>query len=218
MKRLFIALLTAAALLGGAATAHGQYYALANQITNVMRPAFSGSFAYRGMVELSGIGGVGLDRINTVELTTVQGFKYADWFFMGAGIGIDLAIGPDETLLGTTTPGQTRYKAMMPLFSDFRFNIGGESRTSFFVDLRVGAAWFFGDSWMSIHNNFIDNGTFFYLKPGLGVRIPVNSSDPTKAVNVAVTYQLLTNSGSYNYWRDRTVTMSGFGLTLGYEW
>lgn len=218
MKRILAPLLLLAALAASSTSASAQYYELANQLGNIIRPALSGSFAYRGTVELSGIAGVGYDRINTLEITTVQGFKYADWFFMGAGLGIDLAIGGDGAIDGWNHTVK-QYKAMMPLFSDFRFNIGGESKPSFFVDLRLGAAWFFGDNYLDTRHNYIDNGTYFYLKPGIGVRFPLNKENPTRAFNVALTYQLLTNSGSGGYfYRDRSVAMSGFGVTLGYEW
>ncbi len=219
MKRFLLSLAVLAAFMaGGANEAWGQYYALANQLTNVLRPALSGSLSYRGMVEVSGIAGTGYNRINTLELATVQGFKYGDWFFMGAGLGIDLAVGDDTEAPGAAH-GISRYKAMMPIFSDFRFNFGGESKTSFFIDLRLGAAWFFGNSFIGTHHNYIDDGTYLYLKPGVGVRIPASAGDPTRAFNIALTYQLLTNSGSNGYYyRNSAVTMNGFGITLGYEW
>lgn len=219
MKRLLLSLTVLAAVVAtGTTAANAQYYALANQLTNVLGPALSGSMSYRGMVEVSGIAGTGYNRINTLELATVQGFKYADWFFMGAGLGINLAVG-DNTAVDNAAHSISRYKAMMPLFSDFRFNIGGQSKPSFFVDLRLGAAWFFGNSYIGTHHNYIDDGTYFYLKPGVGVRIPVSAGDPTNAFNIALTYQLLTNSGSNGYYyRNSAVTMNGFGLTLGYEW
>ena len=81
MKRIY-RLLLAVVLLGCSTAASAQYYQMANQLTNLISPALSGSFNYKGYVDFSGIAGLGTARANFFGISTVQGFKYADWFFI----------------------------------------------------------------------------------------------------------------------------------------
>ena len=60
--------------------------------------------------------------------------------------------------------------------------------------------------------------TQFYFRPSIGVRIPINSQNPKQAVNVGLTYQLLTSNNNYTYWHDNSVTLNNLGLTVGFEW
>lgn len=217
MKKL-AGLLTALLLAVGSFNALGQYYEAASQLTNLISPALSGSLNYRGFVEVSGLAGFGDNRANFVGVSTTQGFQYADWFFMGAGLGIDLAIG-HECEYDFYYPGSNmRYgetkRAMLPVFSDFRFNIGGQSSTSFFIDLKLGAAWILGNKYLQMNRDCLSNNTQFYMRPSIGVRIPVDSRDPRHAFNIAATYQLLTANQSYY----DNVTANSIGVTLGYEW
>ncbi|MDE6396139.1 MAG: hypothetical protein K2K84_02585, partial [Muribaculaceae bacterium] len=80
LKRLFI---LAAIALTASSSVKAQYYEIANQISNLVSPALSGAGSYRGFVELSGLAGFGTNRANFVELSTSQGFKYSNWFYMG---------------------------------------------------------------------------------------------------------------------------------------
>ena len=137
MKHLLLSLL----LLGAATTASAQYYQLANQLTNLISPALSGSMSYRGYVEATGTAGVGHSRANFAGISTSQGFRYSSWFFMGAGLGIDVAMARGENSSfahqssyygGYNT---TRTQVMLPVFSDFRFNIGPETAASCYIGI-----------------------------------------------------------------------------------
>ncbi len=224
--KIFSRIMMAAAMLGCSAAASAQYYELANQITNVLSPALSGSMNYKGYVDVSGVAGVGHNRANFIGISTTQGFQYSSWFFMGAGIGIDVAMAQDTDYSGRPdydTPwwadrAADKTKAMLPIFSDFRFNIGsGNQDPSFFIDLKLGAAWLLGDNYLELRDVRMGNGAQFYFKPSLGVRVPLSSKNPKQAVNFGVTYQLLTSDNNYS-WYGNSVTLSSFGATIGFEW
>lgn len=210
-------------LAAGHPASHAQYYEITNQLTNLITPALSGSFNYKGFVEASGLAGVGHNRANFIGISTTQGFRYASWFYMGAGIGVDVVMAQQNDVISSRPDNPfyeystTKTKAMIPVFSDFRFNIGDPAKTSFFIDLKLGAAWMLGSSYLSMNDACMDNSTQFYMRPSLGVRIPVNSSNSSQAFNIGLTYQLLTSG--YNYdWYDNDVTLNNFGVTLAYEW
>lgn len=223
MKHPFRILVAVLMLAAGHPALHAQYYEITNQLTNLISPALSGSFNYKGFVEASGLAGVGHNRANFIGISTTQGFRYASWFYMGAGIGVDVVMAqqndeissrPDNPFYEYPT---TKTKAMIPVFSDFRFNIGDPAKTSFFIDIKLGAAWMLGSSDLRMNDACMDNSTQFYMRPSLGVRIPVNSSNSSQAFNIGLTYQLLTTD--YNYdWYDNDVTLNNFGVTLAYEW
>lgn len=220
-------IICAVVLCAAAGPARAQYYELANQLTNVLSTALSGSLNYKGFVDVSGTAGVGDNRANFIGVSTTQGFTYADWFFMGAGLGIDAAVVRQSPYdWGGMTPSDrpsyydrptTRTKVMMPIFSDFRFTIGGMSSTAFFVDLKIGAAWLLGDSYLEMGDAYMSNSAQFYFKPSVGIRIPVSTGDSRHAFNIGVTYQLLTSGNNY-YWYDDTVTLNNLGATISYEW
>lgn len=230
MKRFLLSALTLGAL-ACAVPAHAQYYQIANQLPGLLSPALSGSFNYKGYVELSGTAGVGTNRANFISLTTTQGFRYSSWFFMGVGLGIDIAMaqGADAgspraaAYNGYGEPGCNCYsvaktKAMIPVFTDFRFNIGDPASVSAFVDVKLGAAWLLGSPYLRLREAYISNDAQFYCKPTIGVRIPVNSKNSSQAFNIGLTYQLLTTDNNY-YWNPGdNITLNNFGVTLGYEW
>lgn len=211
---------TVAAIIIGSASASAQYYEMANQLTNLISPALSGSLNYKGFLEFSGTAGVGSSRANFIGISTSQGFTYSSWFFMGAGIGIDVALAPDRDE-PAPQPGYyngVKTKAMMPIFSDFRFNIGSNpAATGFFIDIKLGAAWLLGNDLLDLGDSYMGNGAQFYLKPSLGMRIPVSRSNSSRAVNIGVTYQLLTSGNNYGY-RGGDVTLSSIGASIAYEW
>ena len=105
---------------------------------------------------------------------------------------------------------------MMPLFTDFRFNIGSPQATNFFIDLRIGCSFLLTDSWVKINNGYLTDSEYFYLKPTIGVRIPVNPNNSKQALNLGISYQLLTS----NYWRsyESNGSLSGLGVGVSYEW
>lgn len=215
--RIFMSL----ALIGAATSASAQYYELANQVSNLISPALSGSFKYKGFVDVSGIAGFGDNRANFIGASTVQGFQYASWFFMGAGLGIDVAMTPGDYVdyrPGTRYREASRVKAMIPMFTDFRFNIGNSEKSpSAFIDIKMGATWLLGDSDLALANGTMGGGAQFYLKPSVGVRIPISASNPRQAVNVGITYQLITSNSFYTAGNGRT-SLNGFGATIAFEW
>lgn len=222
MTRTYRLLLLAVLLIAGATKASAQYYEIANQLTRLVSPALSGSMNYKGYVDFSGTAGVGSHNARFLGISTTQGFRYSSWFFMGAGLGIDVAMGAGDTgkvsntSYGYATDAKST-KAMIPLFSDFRFNIGSSAATSFFADLKIGAAWLLGNGALALSNDaYMLNGTQFYFKPTIGVRMPVNKAKPQQAVNIGVTYQLLTSNNFY--YNNGSSTLHNLGATIAFEW
>ncbi|MCX4288477.1 MAG: hypothetical protein OSJ46_03155 [Duncaniella sp.] len=211
-------------MAAGAASA--QYYEIANRLPGLLSPALSGSLNYKGFVELSGVAGLGDNRANFVGVSTSQGFRYASWFFMGVGMGIDVAMAQRDDGLSDLPPDQQPWyyqrsssstKAMLPIFSDFRFNIGPESGTSCYIDLKVGAAWFLGDSYFALRDARMGRGAQFYFKPSIGIRVPVNAQNPRQAFNFGITYQLITSGNNYSRYGN-SVTLNSIGASISYEW
>ncbi|MBD5230593.1 MAG: hypothetical protein HDS66_00270 [Bacteroidales bacterium] len=230
MKR-SLKLIATSLLLGSAASASAQYYDMANQLVSMVQPALSGGLNYRGFVDAGYTTGVGRNGVSSLEFSTTQGFKYGSWFFMGVGAGVNIMFAGQKDVdyaNGINRPQwgngyDPNYKTrdtgvMIPLYSDFRFNIGGEQNASVFIDLKVGAAFLVGKNYLLTPDGVLDNSEGFYFKPTLGVRIPVNSKDSRQAVNIGVSYQLITNDywtygGYYN-----NTTINSVGATIGYEW
>lgn len=212
MRRILLAILIIAAT---AAPCRAQYYQMINQGTQLINTALQGGFYYRGFVEGSYLNGVGNNRASFLEISTTQGFKKADWFYMGIGAGIDVVFAncnvAQDQINGKNT---TQTGVMLPLFTDFRFNIGGQSVTSAFVDVRVGASFLVGSNYLQVGDSYIDRSQCFYFKPSIGVRIPVDANNSNHAFNVAASYMLV-NTG---YWNYDTINLSAVGLTIGYEW
>ena len=191
LKRLILILIISLSFTG---VAKAQFYEIANQIPQLLSPALSGSFNYKGYVEVSYLKGVGSDIFDFVDFSTTQGFKYRNWFFMGVGAGVDIMLPSD---------GHNYYdpQVMVPLYADFRFLFGNQSKVSANLDLRLGAGFTF---------NYNPNENF-YLRPTLGVRFPINKHKPKQALNVGFTYQLLVDG--CKYWDRHSI-----GATIGFEW
>lgn len=210
-------------LLLGAVSASAQYYEMANQLQRLITPALIGGFNYKGFVDASYLKGLGDKNADFVELTTTQGFTYSSWFFMGVGAGVDVIFtNPNDGANPwgyndeyVNRKGHSKTGWIIPLYTDFRFNIGDAVNTSFFIDVRVGAAFLLGNKYLEIGDGFLSNNEHFYLKPSLGIRIPMNDSGK-QALNVGLSYQLMTS----NYWyRDsRDITLNSLGVSLGFEW
>lgn len=219
----FRTLIVGMILGSGAATANAQYYQLANQIADVLQPALSGGLNYKGFVDASYTGGIGPRKANFVEITTTQGFSYASWFYMGVGLGVQAMITDrNDNYNPWQYPGDwdasrnhSRTGWVIPLYTDFRFNIGKPTDTSFFIDLRVGASFLVSDNYLEIGDGFLTDSEAFYFKPSIGLRIPLGESGK-QAVNIGVNYQLMTQ----NYWyrNSDNVTLSSFGASVGFEW
>ena len=220
MKRFNLILLTLFAMLPAAVSA--QYYQIANQIPQLLSPALSGSLNYKGFVELTGMPGLGHNRANIIDISTTQGFQYSSWFFMGVGAGVDAVMAQQPGNWHPTPDydymyrGNTKTKVMIPLFSDFRFTFG-PATSSFFIDLKVGAAWLIGSDYLRMADGFMSNSTQFYFRPTIGMRIPVSAQKPNQAVNVGVTYQLLTSNNNYYYYSN-SLTLNNIGISVSYEW
>ena len=224
MKKLLSLSVAAGLAAGMAVPARAQYYEIANQLPSLISPALSGSMQYRGFVEASGLAGMGKNRANFLGISTSQGFQYASWFVMGVGMGVDVAMAQQDDRYVAWDPddweygGTAKTKCMIPVFTDFRFRIGNDNSVAAVIGLKLGAAWLLGDDDLMMKTAYMSNETQFYFRPSLGVRIPVSSQNPKQAVNVAVTYQLLTSNNNYTYWHDNSVTLHNLGLTVGFEW
>ena len=220
IKRFNLILLTLLAMLPAAVSA--QYYQIANQIPQLLSPALSGSLNYKGFVELTGMPGLGHNRANIIDISTTQGFQYSSWFFMGVGAGVDAVMAQQPGNWHPTPDydymyrGNTKTKVMIPLFSDFRFTFG-PATSSFFIDLKVGAAWLIGSDYLRMADGFMSNSTQFYFRPTIGMRIPVSAQKPNQAFNVGVTYQLLTSNNNYYYYSN-SLTLNNIGISVSYEW
>lgn len=222
--RRIIAVVVGMIIFGVGQQAKAQYYEIANQLPGVISPALSGSMNYKGFIELSGIAGFGDNRANIIGVTTSQGFQYSSWFFMGAGLGVEVAMTNSDML--SSDVGQARYrehsnsstKVMIPVFSDFRFNFGNTGGVSFFADVKLGAIWLIGNSYLRLQEGCMTGDAQFYCKPALGVRIPVSSTNQRQAVNIGVAYELITSDNNYNYWNDNNITLNCLGVSLSFEW
>ncbi len=221
MHTRLLTLLAALALTGGA-TASAQYYEIANQIPNLITPALQGGFNYKGFIEAEYLHGVGDNSCDFFGISTVQGFRYSSWFFMGAGLGVQYVhTSPAEDWQPTYYPGNainrsSRSGCMVPVFTDFRFNIGSPKGISFFADVRLGASFLVTNSDLRINEGYITNNEYFYPRPSIGIHIPVNPEKNTSAFNIGISYQLLTA----NYWDSwqRNTTLNALGVNASYEW
>lgn len=225
------ALVVAAAAL----PAQAQVWQATSQLSNMLSPILSGSGRYKGLVEVSGYAGVGDAKINHVEISTSQGYQYNSWFYMGAGIGVDIVHTPASDAPDThgyydpadgwnnNYYGRYGYKrtgVMLPVFTDFRFDIAtGSAPTSpsVLIDLRLGASWLLGNRYMMTDHGYLSNQTQFYCRPSVGVRIPVGSASPRQAVSIGVSSLLLTSGNNYWYYGD-SQTLSAFGASVSFEW
>ena len=205
-------------------TASAQYYEIANRIPSLIQPAISGSMRYKGFVDLGYSKTLGNYNADFLEVSTSQGFQYTSWFYMGVGIGADVLFAHknDNWGDGWEDPsygkdhGSMTTAVMLPLFTDFRFNIGGNKGASFFIDLKLGCSFLLSNKYISIGDGYLTNQEYFYLRPSLGIRIPTNSKNPKQEFDLGVSYKLLTS----NYWnsRSRDITLNSLGVTVAYEW
>ena len=218
MKKKHIVLIIALLMSFVPFRATAQYTSIVNQATNMMQTALMGGMRYRGYVEASYTGGFGNLQADFVGISTVQGVQYADWFFMGAGLGVDLVYSKtDASYNGWFGDRKTRTSgAMVPIFTDFRFNIGGNQGPSFFIDIKAGGSFLIGKNYLAIENGYINGSEYFMLKPSIGLRVPVGENGK-RSMNLGLTYQLLT----CNYWwynNTNSGTLNSLGATVSYQW
>ncbi|MDE5847283.1 MAG: hypothetical protein K2H71_08030 [Muribaculaceae bacterium] len=218
MKKKHIVLIIALLMSVVPFSATAQYTSIVNQATNMMQTALMGGMRYRGYVEASYTSGFGNLQADFVGISTVQGVQYADWFFMGAGLGVDLVYSKtDASYNGWFGDRKTRTSgAMVPIFTDFRFNIGGNQGPSFFIDIKAGGSFLIGKNYLAIENGYINGSEYFMLKPSIGLRVPVGGNGK-RSMNLGLTYQLLT----CNYWwynNTNSGTLNSLGATVSYQW
>ena len=224
MKRITRLLALCALAMAAVVQAHAQYYQLANQVRDLITPALTGGSSYKGSIEASVLPGIGTNRATIYGISTSQGYQYTSWFYMGAGIGVDVATSvlptaPDGDMVRPSYFGHSTAstKAMIPIFTDFRFHLGKPSGTSVDIDLKLGATWLIGGSYLELAEKCLGSSAQFYLKPSLGVRIPVSATSSKQAIDIGLTYQLITSDRNYAPFSS-TVSLNNIGVTLAYEW
>lgn len=217
MKRIFAGVVVTLMAL----TAHAQYYGIANQVANMVQTAVAGGLNYRGLVEAEYLAGVGNNKVSFLNFTTTQGVKLNNWFFMGAGLGVDVAFSTiDNDSMRDPNASVTKTGVMIPLFTDFRFNIGSQQAPSALIGLRLGGTFLVNDNYLQLNNGYLSSKEYFYLRPSVGMRIPLSSKDNRLALNVQVSYQLIAG-GNYYYWgygNNGNVALSSFGAGVSFEW
>lgn len=202
--------------------ADAQYYEAANALQSLLRPALSGSGRYKGFVEAGYSHTLGNYKGDFIELSTSQGYQYNNWFFMGAGLGVDILFSQKNDSWGdnlVTPPSSKPYTLtapMLPIFTDFRFNIGNSTSVSFFLDLKVGCSFLLTNKYVAIGDGYLTNREYFFLDPSLGVRIPVNKKKPKQAFDFGVRYKLLTSNYWYQY--NNNITLQSLGAFIAFEW
>lgn len=225
MKKYLKSILLTVGMAFFATSANAQFYQIANQLPSLIQPALMGGLNYKGYVDVSYLAGVGSRKVDFVSIATSQGFRYNSWFYMGVGLGVDIAMSHTNEGFGTgaTRPGGGSYwqhgynttGVMIPVFTDFRFNVGKMTSPSFYADVRLGASFLMGDKYLAVADGFITNREYFYLRPSVGVRLPLKGSGKT-AFDVGITYQLLTSNYWYNY--SGNTTLNSLGATVAFEW
>lgn len=221
-KKLLIGLLAG---LADILPVSAQYGEIVNGLTNVALPLIRQGAGYKGYVEADYTQGFGNYRSNFLTLATSQGYKFSDWFYMGAGIGVDFlwsqinggwGEGWIDSGNGWNTHQLTSSAVMIPVFTDFRFILGDQTQTSFFINLRVGAAFLCSDDYVKIRDGYLSDRNYFYLQPAVGVRIPVSRTHPRQALDVGLHYRLMTS----DYWSNwqYNAAINGIGLNISYEW
>ena len=221
LKRYLTVVLTVLALFTDF-SANAQFYQAANTLQNLITPAISGSGRYKGFVEAGYSHTLSHYNGDFVEFSTSQGYQYNNWFFMGVGMGVDVLFSHPGNQWGTgTTPpqGNNYYittAAMLPLFTDFRFLIGGNSSVSFFLDLKVGCSFLLSNKYVAIGDGYLTNRQYFFLDPSIGLRCPTNKKNPKQAFDIGVRYKLLTSN--YWYYNNNNITLQSLGAFIGFEW
>lgn len=186
----------------------------------MITPALTGGMNYKGFAEVSYIKGIGHKNADFLEFSTTQGLKYRDWFFMGVGAGVDVLFSnaADDYRWDGAAPSRdlTKTAVMIPLYSDFRFNIGSMKNTGFFIDLRLGCEFLVGNDYIRIGDGYLTNSECFYFRPSVGLRVPLSDTNPKQAVNFGVSYKLITSNYWYGY--SNNCTLNGLGVNVSFEW
>ncbi len=205
-------------LLSSASGANAQYYAIADRLADMITPAIFGGFSYRGLVEVSAIKGIGENNGDFVGISTSQGFKYADWLFIGVGAGVDGLFTHVDNFYADHLESTTKSGLIVPLFTDFRLTFGDPSNVNYYIGTKIGCSFLVSDESIRVNRGYISSDECFYLKPSVGIRIPAGTTDHN-AVTFAVSYQLITPGYErYEYHDSQSISLNGFGISIGYEW
>ena len=205
-----------------AVPSQAQIYEAINTLQSVISPALSGSGRYKGFVEAGYSHTLSHYNGDFIEFSTSQGYQYNSWFYMGAGLGVDVLFshpGKNNGVMQTPPPGNRPVATtapMMPLFADFRFLIAGSTNISFFLDLKVGCSFLLTNRNIAIGDGYLTNREYFFLDPSIGLRLPCNKKNNKQAVDVGVKYKLLTSNYWYNY--NNNITLQSLGAFVAFEW
>ena len=220
MKKFFASILLS--ITAFSFSANAQVYEAINTLQSVITPALSGSGKYKGYVEAGYSHTLSKYNGDFIEFSTSQGYQYNSWFYMGAGLGVDVLFshpGDNSGVMLNPPPGDrpvTKTAPMLPLFADFRFLIGDTSNVSFFLDLKVGCSFLLTNRNIAIGDGYLTNREYFFLDPSIGVRVPCNKKNNKQAVDVGVKYKLLTSNYWYNY--NNNITLQSLGAFIAFEW
>ena len=210
------------------AASKAQYYEMVSGLRSALSPALSGSGSYKGYVDAGYARTLGNYRGDFVGISTTQGYQYNSWFFMGAGLGVDVLFAHKNEGWGNgaqTPPNASLGESpistavMLPLFTDFRFSINTKENVkaaSFYVDLKVGCSFLLSNKYIAIGDGYLTNQEYFFLQPSIGVRIPVNVNKPKQAFDIGIDYKLLTSNYWYRY--NNNITLQALGAHLAFEW
>lgn len=204
--------------------ADAQLYQIANQLPQLIQPALSGASSYKGFLEGGYTKTFGHYDADFMEFSTSQGFQYNSWFYMGVGVGVDVMFAHHEDQWGSGwqpdnsfnfSHPSTTTAAMLPLFTDFRATLGN-TFSQFFIDLKIGCSFLLSNKYIEIGDGYMTTQQYFYLRPSIGMRIPLSTKHPKQAIDIAINYKLLTS----NYWNswNRTITLNSLGASLAFEW
>lgn len=69
---------------------------------------------------------------------------------------------------------------------------------------------------MKVADGFLTSNSYFYIQPSVGIRIPINDTNPRQAVDIGVHYRVMT-SEYWDSWQ-YTAAINGLGVNLSYEW
>lgn len=209
----------------GILSASAQIGDVVNGLTSVMLPAIQRGSGYKGYVEADYTCGVGNYRANFLTLSTSQGYQLTNWFYIGAGIGVDMLWSKINSGWGNdwidNNPHwyeheKTNFAVLIPVFTDFRFIMGNQTDIGFYIELKCGAEFLCSNNYVKIRDGYLTNQNYFYFQPSVGFRIPTCKTRPRQAMDIGVHYRLMTS----DYWSNwqRNASLNGFGINVSYEW
>lgn len=180
---------------------------------------------YKGFLEVGFTGGVGDLKANQLEILTTHGVQLGQNFFVGGGIGVNVLFPQNSYYVSSgVSPRYGNYSSgsdngvMIPLYFDMR--VSGHGRIAPFFDLKMGGAFIASDNLVVGDEAFDNDKACGYFSPTVGVRFALS---PKSAVNIGVTYNLLTQR-DYYYDYDGYVydsdgpTLNSLGVRMSLEW